>query len=294
MEQNNHLTDFAKVLEAKQETKLTNHLVNFTKALGTKQVTEKRTAFTYVSWSDAWESFKKIYPLATYEIVKFDGLPYKDCNNKGVIVYTTVTADGLTYEMFLPVLDGANKPMKNEPYKYEGNAWINGQKKTIEKTCDAYDIFDINKAIMRCLTKNLAMFGIGLYVYQGEDLPEVASDTLPEVKKTVAPIQKVTPAPKEPAILPKAVTTEPQTFDRIAIAISQPIPAPKKTSGITPIINDRQLLNDELDNLLVGKLEKLMANNEKNTLSIISSKKLGYQDATDEQQRKRITWVKGV
>jgi hypothetical protein len=33
-------------------------------------------------------------------------------------------------------------------------------------------MFDINKTIMRCLTKNLAMFGLGLYIYAGEDLPE--------------------------------------------------------------------------------------------------------------------------
>ena len=33
-------------------------------------------------------------------------------------------------------------------------------------------MFEINKTIMRCLTKNLAMFGLGLYIYAGEDLPE--------------------------------------------------------------------------------------------------------------------------
>ena len=32
-------------------------------------------------------------------------------------------------------------------------------------------MFDINKTIMRCLVKNLAMFGLGLYIYAGEDLP---------------------------------------------------------------------------------------------------------------------------
>ena len=33
-------------------------------------------------------------------------------------------------------------------------------------------MFDVNKTVMRCLTKNLAMFGLGLYIYAGEDLPE--------------------------------------------------------------------------------------------------------------------------
>ena len=37
-------------------------------------------------------------------------------------------------------------------------------------------MFDVNKAIMRCLTKNLAMFGLGLYIYAGEDLPETTKE----------------------------------------------------------------------------------------------------------------------
>ena len=41
-----------------------------------------------------------------------------------------------------------------------------------KKTVNAADMFDINKAIMRCLVKNIAMFGLGLYIYAGEDLPE--------------------------------------------------------------------------------------------------------------------------
>jgi hypothetical protein len=48
-------------------------------------------------------------------------------------------------------------------------------------------MFDVNKAIMRCLTKNLAMFGLGLYIYAGEDLPETASDEPKEVKPTNSP-----------------------------------------------------------------------------------------------------------
>jgi DNA-directed RNA polymerase subunit RPC12/RpoP len=41
-----------------------------------------------------------------------------------------------------------------------------------EKSVEAISMFDINKAVMRCLVKNLAMFGLGLYIYAGEDLPE--------------------------------------------------------------------------------------------------------------------------
>jgi hypothetical protein len=66
--------------------------------------------------------------------------------------------------MWLPVMDGKNKAMKREAYKY--------MTKFGEKSVEAFTMFDVNKAIMRCLTKNLAMFGLGLYIYAGEDLPE--------------------------------------------------------------------------------------------------------------------------
>jgi hypothetical protein len=117
-----------------------------------------------LSWANAWAEFKKVYPYATYEVVKFDGKPYVYDENLGYMCYTTVTVGDLTHEMWLPVMDGANKAMKAQPYEYTT--------KYGKKTCEAATMFDINKTIMRCLVKNLAMFGLGLYIYAGEDLPE--------------------------------------------------------------------------------------------------------------------------
>lgn len=123
--------------------------------------TEKKGNLTYLSWAWAWAEFKKLYPDATYEVKKFDGLPYVHDSDTGYMVYTSVTADGMTYEMWLPVMDARNKTLMNAT------------------------MFDINKTIMRCLAKNLAMFGLGLYIYAGEDLPEdeqaqKSSDTAPK------------------------------------------------------------------------------------------------------------------
>ena len=42
-----------------------------------------------------------------------------------------------------------------------------------EKEVESATSFDINKTMMRCLVKNLAMFGLGIYIYAGEDLPVV-------------------------------------------------------------------------------------------------------------------------
>lgn len=128
--------------------------------------TEEKNGLTYLSWAWAWAEVKKAYPEANYTIEKFDGLPYVYDENTGYMVYTTVTIEGITHEMWLPVMDGANKAMKSKPYTYKDRY---GK----EKTVTAATMFDVNKTIMRCLVKNLAMFGLGLYIYAGEDLPEV-------------------------------------------------------------------------------------------------------------------------
>lgn len=124
-----------------------------------------RTMLTYLSWPWAWAEVKKRYQDAHYTVAKDEnGLPYFADDRTGIMVYTTVTIDGITHEMWLPVMDGNNKAMRFEPYE------IAGKYKTT--TVKAATMFDINKTIMRCLTKNLAMFGLGLYIYAGEDLPE--------------------------------------------------------------------------------------------------------------------------
>ena len=119
---------------------------------------------TYLSWCYAWAEVKKRYPDAQYEIEKFNGIPYVFDPNTGYMVYTKVTIEGVTHEMWLPVMDSNNKAMKAEPYQ------IQTKYKTIQ--VNAATMFEVNKAIMRCLVKNLAMFGLGLYIYAGEDLPE--------------------------------------------------------------------------------------------------------------------------
>lgn len=147
-------------------------------AVNVNGYTEKKktggTELTYLSWPYAWAEVKKRYPDASYEIEKFgNGLPYIYDEKTGYMVYTTVTIEGVTHEMWLPVMDGANKAMKAEPYTYTTKYYG----KEAEKTVAAATMFDINKTIMRCLVKNLAMFGLGLYIYAGEDLPITEENT---------------------------------------------------------------------------------------------------------------------
>ena len=134
--------------------------------------TEEKNGLTYLSWAWAWQEFKLKCPDATYSIKTFHdetGIekPYLR-DRYGIMVFTSITAKGITYEMWLPVMDGANKAMKDEPYTYKVKT---SKGETLEKTVAAATMFDINKTIMRCLVKNIAMFGLGLYIYAGEDLP---------------------------------------------------------------------------------------------------------------------------
>lgn len=151
---------------------------------------EKKSNLTYLSWAWAWAEVKKAYPDATYQ-VKGDPItqkPYFYDESLGYMVMTEVTIKGETLEMWLPVMDGANKSMKKESYTY--------QTKYGEKVVEAATMFDINKTLMRCLTKNLAMFGLGLYIYAGEDLPENENNT-PAAAATVPKQEKATPEIKD-------------------------------------------------------------------------------------------------
>lgn len=138
--------------------------------------TEKKNGLTYLSWVWAWKEFKKAHPDAKYEITHWDGKPYLFDELLGYMVETTITAGGETHSMWLPVMNNANKAMKDKPYEIKTSS---GKIIIVE----AATMFDINTAIMRCLVKNIAMFGLGLYIYAGEDLPELSETTLAEKRE---------------------------------------------------------------------------------------------------------------
>jgi len=128
-------------------------------AINVNEHVEKKDNLTYLSWAWAWSVTKKECPDASYTILTTD---YDD--DLGFMCHTSVTIEGQTLEMWLPVMDGKNKSMKKKAYSYAT--------KYGDKQVDAATTFDINKTLMRCLVKNLAMFGLGIYIYAGEDLPE--------------------------------------------------------------------------------------------------------------------------
>ena len=157
-------------------------------AINCNEKTEKKnngsTELTYLSWCYAWSEVKKLYPNARYDILKFgeNKLPYVFDEKTGYMVFTRVEIEDIEHEMWLPVMDSANKAMKDKPYTYKVKKYNSNTKQYefIEKEVQPATMFDINKTIMRCLTKNLAMFGLGLYIYAGEDLPENVDNEEPK------------------------------------------------------------------------------------------------------------------
>lgn len=174
--------------------------------------TEEKNGLTYLSWTWAWAEVCKRYPDANYEVIKFNGLPYVYDDATGYMVYTRVTILGVTREMWLAVMDSNNYAMKKEPYKVV----------TKYKTIDVKPatMTDINKAIMRCLTKNLAMFGLGLYIYAGEDLPESTTESATE---------STTESATEPT-----ETTKSKSKGKTKASATEPTTAPTETTATKP------------------------------------------------------------
>lgn len=135
--------------------------------------TEKKQGLTYLSWAWAWATVLANDPLATFSVHTFEGKPYMDVNGTGM-VWVTVTIKGMQRTCFLPVMNHRNQAIQNP------------------------DAFQVNTAIMRCMTKCLALFGLGLYIYAGEDLPEDAEapKEAPKepAKAKVAPAEKIAQA----------------------------------------------------------------------------------------------------
>lgn len=184
------------------ETKKANRTVFQTlNAINVTPFTEKFQGLSYLSWAKAIEVILELYPDMSYEIVFNEETkqPYF-VSDEGIMCYTKITIQGVTRMMWLPVMDHTNRAMKTTPYEYQ--VFDKYANKYVTKTVGAATMFDINKTIMRCLTKNLAMFGLGLHIYMGEDLPTSARE---EEEKKLLEAKKEAEKKAVEAMMKKAV-----------------------------------------------------------------------------------------
>ena len=170
---------------AEEDVKKAGELFRYFNTLDVTGHIEKKNGLSYLSWPFAVQEARRKCPDFSFSIQTFNGYPYQFDPKTGYMVYTTVTMGGITIPMWLPVMDSSNKAMKDVPYEYE--VYDKYKKQYNKKTVEAATMFDINKTIMRCLVKNMAMFGLGLHIYAGEDLPETV-ELYDSVGKTIEPI----------------------------------------------------------------------------------------------------------
>jgi len=108
---------------------------------------EKKAGLSYLSWAWAWATLMEEFPSSAFAFH-----PDQSLEDGSVMVSCTVTVEGQPRTMWLPVMDNRNNAIKHP------------------------DARKISDARMRCLVKAIAMHGLGLYIYAGEDLPQAAQD----------------------------------------------------------------------------------------------------------------------
>ncbi len=224
--------------------------------LDLSEVVEKRDKLTYLSWANCYSILKQVYPTATFHVVKNEnGQPYFVDPNVGIMVFTELTIEGHTTECFLCVMDSKNKAMKLQPYQYQS---FNSYKKEYEtKTVNAATMFDINKTIWRCLVKNVAIAtGIGLNIFQGEDLNDKASEEQNNVPQTQVS--------QRPAYQPQPAQTPQPQVPVDYVALKNSINATGDVAGLVSLyLENTQAIeaNPEIKALLTARKKALQSLN---------------------------------
>ena len=137
---------------------------------------EKKGQFNYLSWPYAVAQLRMFDETATWEIRRFNGLPFLTTEN-GTFVEVAVTVKGVTLSQLHPVLDSKNKPLL------------------------VPSAFDINTSIQRCLVKAIALHGLGLNVYAGEDLPHAEPGNENYSKQATNQVRSLKAVPNVEALL---------------------------------------------------------------------------------------------
>lgn len=130
---------------------------------------EEKNGLSYLSWAWAWGMLMKYFPTAQYEFGE-----HEMHNDLTVTVHCTITIGGVKRSMWLPVMDYKNRAIQDP---------------------NAREISDTK---MRCLVKCIAMFGLGHYIYAGEDVPDSAASEKAEKQGKAEKPAKEKKAEKEP------------------------------------------------------------------------------------------------
>ena len=184
-------------------------------AINVSEHIERKGGFAYLSWPFAVAQLRLADPTACWEVKRFEGLPYL-MTESGCFVEVAVTVQGVTLSQIHPVLDGRNRVI-------------------IAPTA-----FDINTSIQRCLVKAIALHGLGLYIYAGEDLPQIGTEPAAndDGKNAGSVPTEPTKLPASPATPParpigKTITVAQQvTIRKLALEVGVELPRVMEFYGV--------------------------------------------------------------
>lgn len=115
---------------------------------------KQKNGLSYLSWASAWAEVKKAFPDASFKVYENDSGCIYHTDGRTAWVKTSITINGDEVIDYLPVLDFKNKPIM----------------------VDNITSYDVNKSIQRSLCRAAAKNGLGLFIYEGEDLPESVTE----------------------------------------------------------------------------------------------------------------------
>lgn len=119
-------------------------------AINVNKMTEKKGNQTYLSWSFAWQEAMKVCPDMTRKVYENEHGWNYHTDGKTASVRVGITIDGQEHIDYMAIMDAKNISLP------------------IERVTSV----DVNKAIQRSTVKAIALHGLGLYIYAGEDMPD--------------------------------------------------------------------------------------------------------------------------
>lgn len=143
----------------------TNNVFQNLSKINVENFVKGKNGFKFLSWSHAVNQLLVHYPNADWYYREWDGLPYLK-TEAGCFVEMTVVVNGIKRSQLHPILDYRNKPVMNP------------------------DAFQINTSLQRALAKAISLHGLGLYIYQGEDIPLSEKEALQEARTELIQLLK--------------------------------------------------------------------------------------------------------
>ncbi len=191
---------------------MTNTFIELSK-IDTSEVKEKKGRFDYLSWAVALRELLKKYPKSTFIVHEYNDSPYM-ATELGFFVKVSVTVEGVEHTQIHPILDNRNMPITKP------------------------NAFQVNTSIQRCLAKAIALHGLGLSLFAGEDLAGLDAPSSDTKGTQLSPVRHSTTEEKAPSFSAKPASEKQKgLLSRLNVQFKQSISAKEASRLIENNIN---------------------------------------------------------